>query len=327
MPNGPTGSTVTVFHALTVDSLPRFVTMPGPSGAIHPQLGRNFMSMMATGHYRPQWTWVAEQDGMVVARAAWWGSPQASHPSALDWLDLPPGPHGVAVGADLLRHAHTQVRTGDGRRPEFHLFLPDGWARLADAKANRARMAAARRAGLTAKLDRWHLTWLSDRSLPTTAGRLHYRSISAEDDALLLHLLHRILQGTLDFYSAEDIAAQGIDETARRDLEYLGSFQSPREWWRLGTDGEGTPVGVVMPARNSEHAIIAYLGVVPEKRGNGYGLDLLLEGTRTLRALGIEEIHADTDVSNTPMAAAFRAAGYRFSVHKVLRDGTHAAHT
>jgi RimJ/RimL family protein N-acetyltransferase len=142
--------------------------------------------------------------------------------------------------------------------------------------------------------------------------------VGPEDDVLLLELLRRILHGTLDTYSREDVSAKGVDQTAKLDLEYLRSFPAPREWWRVGRDRSGAPVGVVFPTRNYEHAIIAYLGVVPEQRGNGYAQDLLLEATRTLAALGATEVHADTDVGNIPMVSAFRAAGYRFAVHIVL---------
>lgn len=306
------------FYALALDDVHQFVTMPGSSGAAHPQLGRDFFETMAAGNYRPRWAWVASRGGEVISRAAWWAPPQALHPAALDWFDVAPGPDGVAVGAELLRRAHQEVRTENGQIPEFHLFLPEGWTDGPGATATGALLEAAVQAGLTMKLERWHVTWTPQCGLPTVRARLSYRAVGAGDDPLLVDVLRRILHRTLDSYSREDISAYGIDETARRDLEYLGGFPAPREWWRFASDASGTPVGVVFPSRNFEHAIIAYLGVVPEHRGNGYALDLLLEGTRVLRALGVGEIHADTDLGNIPMANAFRAAGYRFSVHKVL---------
>ncbi|MGC2192394.1 MAG: GNAT family N-acetyltransferase [Candidatus Dormiibacterota bacterium] len=168
------------------------------------------------------------------------------------------------------------------------------------------------------KLERWHLTWSPQLGLPAASDRLTFSSVGPEDDVLLLDLLRRILHGTLDTYGREAVSAQGVDQTAKLDLEYLRSFPAPREWWRVGRDRSGAPVGVVFPTRNYEHAIIAYLGVVPEHRGNGYALDLLLESTRILAAVGAEEVHADTGVGNIPMVNAFRAAGYRFSGHLVL---------
>ena len=72
----------------------------------------------------------------------------------------------------------------------------------------------------------------------------------------------------------------------------------------------GEPVGFVIPARNPYNAILAYIGVLPAHRGNGYVDDILAEGTRILAAQDPPRIRASTDVGNLPMAAAFRRAGY-----------------
>ena len=50
--------------------------------------------------------------------------------------------------------------------------------------------------------------------------------------------------------------------------------------------------------------------MLPEHRGRGYVDDLLAEITLILADEGAERIRADTDVPNTPMAAAFERAGY-----------------
>ena len=64
---------------------------------------------------------------------------------------------------------------------------------------------------------------------------------------------------------------------------------------------------------------VAYVGVPPEHRGNGYADDLLLEASHLLAEAGATEIEAATDVGNAPMAAAFARCGYvvvdRLMVH------------
>jgi len=69
-------------------------------------------------------------------------------------------------------------------------------------------------------------------------------------------------------------------------------------------------VGFVIPAHNAYNPIIAYLGVVPIHRGNGYVDDILAEGTRILAENGAPRIRASTDLDNVPMAAAFERGGY-----------------
>ncbi|MGH3657981.1 MAG: GNAT family N-acetyltransferase, partial [Micromonosporaceae bacterium] len=96
----------------------------------------------------------------------------------------------------------------------------------------------------------------------------------------------------------------------RHYTEELARYSSPRAWWRIATLPDGEPVGFVIPARNPYHPIIAYLGVLPAHRGNGYIDDILAEGTRILAQLDVPRIRASTDLGNTPMAAAFHRAGY-----------------
>ncbi len=66
-----------------------------------------------------------------------------------------------------------------------------------------------------------------------------------------------------------------------------------------------------MPARNSHHPIIAYIGVLPPHRGRGHVDEILAEGTRVLAAQeGVERIRAATDPGDVPMARSFARAGY-----------------
>ena len=66
----------------------------------------------------------------------------------------------------------------------------------------------------------------------------------------------------------------------------------------------------MIPAHNGYYPIIAYLGVVPAHRGNGYIGEILAEGTRVLAANDVPTIHASTDLGNVPMARAFHRAGW-----------------
>ena len=92
--------------------------------------------------------------------------------------------------------------------------------------------------------------------------------------------------------------------------EEFARYTTPREWWRVATDESGEPVGFVIPARNSYHHIIAYIGVLPEHRGRGLIDGILTEGTRVLAEAGAPYIRASTDVGNVPMVAAFARGGY-----------------
>jgi RimJ/RimL family protein N-acetyltransferase len=122
-----------------------------------------------------------------------------------------------------------------------------------------------------------------------------------------------VMEGTLDAHGQADLAS-GLTSREAAERHYDGEFarfKSPHEWWRIAElpDGGG-PVGFVIPARNSYHPIIAYIGVLPAHRGNGYIDEILAEGTRILAAEGVDRIRASTDLGNVPMAKAFARAGY-----------------
>jgi len=70
-------------------------------------------------------------------------------------------------------------------------------------------------------------------------------------------------------------------------------------------------VGFAVPSANNGGPVVGYLGVLAEHRGNGYSDDLLAEITHILVETGAEQIRADTDLTNKPMAASFERQGYR----------------
>ncbi len=131
--------------------------------------------------------------------------------------------------------------------------------------------------------------------------------------------MESVLDGTLDAYSRDDLTRMTARQSAERQYaDELARYTSPHDWWQVATlPGDGEPVGFVIPAHNGHHAIIAYLGVLPAHRGNGYIDDILAAGTRLLAAQDAPRIRAATDVGNTPMAAAFARAGYQAFQHRL----------
>jgi RimJ/RimL family protein N-acetyltransferase len=152
--------------------------------------------------------------------------------------------------------------------------------------------------------------------VPATDDRLTFAP--AVDEANLLDVLERVNVGTLDAYARRDIERHGPAVAARRQLEDMDWMPAPREWWRLAYTTDGALVGVVMPSRNYQAFVIAYVGVVPEQRGRGHVGGLLAEATAFLVGEGAERIVADTDTGNRPMAAAFERAGYRVTARRIV---------
>jgi RimJ/RimL family protein N-acetyltransferase len=264
-----------------------------------------YAEFLGNGSYRHAWTWVVEEDGRIVALAVWWGMPQSEHPFSIDGLYYAGDGDPVPVWAELIRHALDSIPD----QPEYHLFLPNGWREQPEVVAAlEPRLAAAARAGLSELTERLRYEWLPAYGLPARSTRLKFEP--ADDDAFLKAFV-RVIEGSLDAATARAVAQDGAEASAKADLEIYQEMPGERDWWRLAYDEAGDLVGFVVPAANNGGPVIGYVAVVPEQRGHGYVDDLLAEGTHLLAETGAEQIRADTDLTNRPMAASFERLGYR----------------
>ncbi|GAA4584955.1 GNAT family N-acetyltransferase [Planotetraspora phitsanulokensis] len=264
-----------------------------------------------TGRRRAPWMWVALRGDRLVARAAWWGRPEDGAPSFLDVFDIDDTePDRVGIGVRLLRTAMPQVLRAGTTPPEYIRFVPADWRE--DARARGVvedRMAALEQVGARLFVERLRLEWRPGTPVPEPNGRLRFRAV--RDTEEILDLMTRTLDGTLDAYSRDELTRLPAREAAARHHDdELARYTTPRDWWRIATLPGGEAVGFVVAAHNDYNPIIAYIGVLPAHRGNGYIDDILAEGTRVLVRQDVPRIRAATDVGNVPMADAFQRAGY-----------------
>lgn len=260
---------------------------------------------LAEGRRRPEWLWVALDGDRLLARLAWWGRPGEDVPFLLDILDVADD---VAVGARLLRTAAAEVVPAGTRQPSYLRTVPADWRDTARHDVEN-RMAVAENTGAHLFVERLRFEWHPGTPLREPSTRLAFRPVRDTDE--ILDLMTRVLDGTLDAHSRDDLTRMPARDAAVQHYEdELVHYRSPRDWWRVATLPDGEPVGFVTPARNDYNPIIGYIAVLPEHRGNGYIDDILAEGTRVLAAQDVPRIRAATDLGNTPMAAAFHRAGY-----------------
>ncbi|WP_433203340.1 GNAT family N-acetyltransferase [Dactylosporangium sp. CS-047395] len=280
------------------EELPLFLHLPY-------ELNDEVADDLVRGNRRPEWLWIAERDGEVVARAGWWARPGATEPYLMDFLDFAPGADGTARA---LVRAALDVLVPQGKTPpEYLRFVPPDWH--ADPAAIYQRMAVLEGLGARLLVERLRLEWRPGTPIAPDDGRLVFRSFDGTDEAL--DLMTRTVVGTLDAHNRADLERMTERAVAEEHLHgELARYPSPQEWWRVATLPGGEPVGFVFPARNDYGPIIAYIGVLPEHRGHGFIDAILAEGTRTLAAHDIPRIRASTDVGNAPMARAFARGGY-----------------
>jgi RimJ/RimL family protein N-acetyltransferase len=298
-----------IIRPLAAGEFDLFATLPDAGLVGFAAFGDTFPEMAARGEYRPEWCWVALRDGVVVARAAWWGGPDDTAPIALDWFDFTDAPAAVR----LLRTAPL--------RTDYCLKLPPGWRADPAVRAEAtARLDALAEVGFTPLVERFRYCWTQACGLPSRPERLRFRP--EPDDEVILDVFRRVNTGSLDAHVRRRITLDGLDASAREELDYLNWMPGPREWWRLAYTPAGDLVGLTAPSANHTDPLIGYVGVVPEHRGNGYAYDLLAEATHLLAAQGVDRIIASTDMTNVPMANTFAKAGYPVVQHRIdLVDG------
>ena len=281
-----------------------FTSLPDRGLVGRKLLGNDFAEMAAKGEYRPGWVWVALRDDVVVARAAWWGTPEDEKPIALDWFDFTD----FDAGVELLKRVPL--------RAEYSLTTPPGWQHDPDvAHEVTVRVEAAEKAGYRKLVERYRFCWTPGNGLPERPGRLVFRP--EPDDDVILDVFKRVHVGSLDAHVRKTVEEHGLDAAAREDLDIMLWMPAPRDWWRLAYTPEGELVGLTLPSRNAYDPVVGYVAVVPEQRGHGYAYDLLVEATHDLVGYGAEKIVAGTDVGNIPMAKAFAKAGYPVTQHRI----------
>lgn len=315
-----------LFRSTTDADLDRViaVTVDEPIGWIPAD---RYLEELKEGMYRPEWTWIAEDGGRIVARALWWGQASSEHPIALDCLHVDPSvADRAAVAAELLTAGlRAFAEQGATKLPLYNVTLPNGWREdPAVVGALTWRQDAALAAGLTDQVERLRLEWTPDAGLPASSGRLTFTE--GTDDEFL-DVFRRIAVGSLDAETRRNVAAMGAEATAREEVDFYLGCPGERSWWRLARTPDGRVAGLALPSATPYNRNVGYLGVVPELRGRGFVDDVLAEITRVQVEAGAELITATTDTDNAPMAAAFARAGYRTAQTRMIYSVPEAADT
>ncbi len=267
---------------------------------------------LEAGRRRLDWMWVAEIDGRVVARVAWWSNPASSTPALLDIFDIHDARDPVDLDAarQLLLAATARVVGVDIRPPGYLRFVRPDWRDDDDARAEtESLMAITASTGARLFVERRRLEWRAGTPIPPRSGRLRFRS--PHDDDEVVQLMTEVIPGSLDAHTRLDLESMSAAEAARQHFDgEIAEQVSPRSNWRIAMDHDDDVVGFVTPGHNHYHPVIGYVAVLPRHRGQGYINDILNEGVAVLAATGVDHIRAATDLTNAPMGDAFDRNGW-----------------
>lgn len=263
------------------------------------------------GRIRPEWSVVAiDEFDAIVGRAMWWGR-DASAPIALEvWDVTADAPDRADLAVALLEAGHEALSSLGAVAPLPHtLRVPNGWRDDAAVVAEvDLKTGAAAAVGLTLVNERLQFQWDSGGMLPSEPASLVFAPAS---DEVFVELFAAATEGSLDVMTRRELGSVSRDELARAEVDYYLACPGDRSWWHTAATTDGTVVGIAVPSATPTNANVGYLAVLPQHRGHGYVDEILAFITRFHAERGAPRITATTDAANSPMATAFRRAGYR----------------
>ncbi|MFH1502579.1 MAG: GNAT family N-acetyltransferase [Candidatus Eisenbacteria bacterium] len=186
-------------------------------------------------------------------------------------------------------------------------FADDGTEVFAwDRESDRAKNAALEAAGfVVAKRKVFVERDLRDYESPHE-DVLEYRTLAELGEERFMEIMTEAAKGD----PFEDVTERDPRSDFRELVDHAGDRFDPT-WWRVAFLG-GKPLGVVLPQafpdRESEGSLF-YVGVLPDRRGHGFGKVLHGAGLEFMARNGLERYVGSTDSRNLPMLAVFAANG------------------
>ena len=250
---------------------------------------------------RPEWVWAVHDDAGQPAAVV--GGLRNGDSVVLDHL----GARDTTALPGVLRAATRRVQQLPD--PEATLFVPAGEG--VASPVVRPWAAALQAADWQLLVERHHYEFMPDAELAAgVASTLRLEPLTGPADPRLLTLHRGVMSGTLDAHDLALIERVGLDTATRESLDYLLNAD-PWECIHLAFAGGPEPVGYVSwRAMDAGRGFVLFVGVAHAARGRGYGRELLALATRALIRAGSTTLIADTDSTNTPMAAAFADVGW-----------------
>jgi ribosomal protein S18 acetylase RimI-like enzyme len=168
----------------------------------------------------------------------------------------------------------------------------------------------------------WYMRRPVDHSLGVVGkSRLNFRPYDRDDSALFAATLMRTYEGTRDCPEVNGVrtlqeildghaADAGLSvKTGTGPLELR--VVSPFSRWWLALDGD-RPAGVLLVTESAEWQAweVAYVGVVPELRGQGLGRELMLKALVEAQAAEVVQLTLCVDARNSPAISLYQQLGF-----------------
>lgn len=273
------------------------------------QLREYTESLLQQRYTKPAWCLLALDEGVPVARAAFWSLPGQETPTDLVLIDADWTDDDLSAGRALLSRMHELAGPLGADVLSHSVDSPPGTPQYQENEDARIRLLTESGYELLRDGLRWRYV------APTSPAAqqehsLAYRPLPEVGEDAFVDAIASTYLGTRDSWLTKNIEEHGLQGAARIDFRGLQGMEYRPEWWELAYEEDDSLAGVSMAARNPSAAVIAYVGVVPEHRGRGLAPQLVRRGTEHLLESGADEIRGDCDLDNVAMVKAFERAGY-----------------
>ncbi len=257
------------------------------------------------GRSSPEQCFLAEDDRGIAGRVAFWSQQWSPLDLFVFGLHLPWKADCIEVGKKLFSASVDRMRA-QGARSVTHYFYAEFDGHVEE------RHRLMQELGFKQTQDKVRYLWTRG-TLPQVSDRLVYRTMPEVGEEAFRDAVKSVTTGTLDREDQDRVKRLGPEPAAKEYMHLLEDADDPKhDWWLLGFEPEGKLVGLVVPQPlDDEEGTIGYIGVVPERRGQGYVMDLLVKATRLIESSGLAKSVAEVDRLNAPMRAALERAGYK----------------
>lgn len=263
--------------------------------------------LLERGESRPQWCRMASSEaGELLAAHIFDSWSPTGDPGAVPSFVQLLGHVDEAAAAALLAHDLVAL----GSRSVDARIVVDADASVELRALREAQPRVLRAAGFEVEVDRVRLSLSPGAAVRRPSGTLTFRPAATLPAGTLEQIFAEVGDGSVDHGMRTARAELGRVQEATRRLGHARHRDHPEDWFVVGLDPSGEPIGYVQSAMDGNRAFLAEIGVVESRRGHRHVDELLAYGTTIVLDAGVPSLVSDTDQQNSAMRAAFARAGY-----------------
>lgn len=272
-----------------------FAQIMGSKGSFKDTL----QSWIKDGITKLEWCFVIKENNDFIGRVVY-----GVFDNELDILDINIKDSNEKGLDELLQCSLKEMRLKGFSKVECHLY--------SDKINYKKYVESFIKSGFSITQEKKSFIWEKGSIINKRSERLLFKSLQESNTEEYIAAIEKVTEATLDRDDQDCIREVGSKEAAINYYNQLKDIDYNKSWWKLAYTQHNELIGLVIPQKfNDNVGAINYIGVVPQKRGEGYVKDLIIEATSILNENNIKKIIADIDVNNYPLDKALNKEGYK----------------